>query len=397
VRIDWAEKNIFMNYDEPSKIVYDTEGQTIRLKIYETWDSNQAIYLDDTLTGTNRTGKGIIELWSTNPHGTPSTTVVNIYFVIVEIYDTSNRLIETRKLSYAYTRKGVTTLNVKDENNNDLVAQINYITIYNNERFFKTYYGSSLTVFYPISPEKTYVEVLKVMSKDKKYYLLDRLDRIAPTSGTYNIILKPRDEIIIYIDVELSNTVITTLMSIPGLSYLTSFLLSLGTTLFNYGLTIGNYVRRLLGLEDYYIVRAEKVSDSPPIIRLYYRTDIAPVVVVLVLGLAICGTIITWVIANAIRDMRVAELSYETQKVITERYTEYTRFITKVWEWAQTQPDPSKAFNEIVTNITPPPTPTDEAKNTIDPLTSTIDTLKNFLIMAVIIAVVIAIVSYLRK
>ena len=396
MRIEWAEKNIFMNYDEPAYIIYDTEGQTVRLKIYEIWDSNQAIYVDDTATSTNRSGKSMLRLWSTNPRGTPSTTVVNIYFVTVEIYDTSNRLIETRKLSYAYTRKGVTTLNVKDENNNALVSQINYVTIYNNERFFKTYYGTSITIPYPDNPTQTYLEVVKVV-KDKKYYLLDRLNRIAPSAGTYNIKLLPKSEIIIYMDVELSNTVISTLLSIPGLNYLTSFLLSLGTTLFNYGLTIGNYVGRLLSLEDYYIVRAEKISDNPPVIRLYFRTDIAPILVVLILGLAVVGTVITWIVMSAIRDMRVAELSYETEKVITQRYTEYARFITEVWEWAQTQADPSKAFNEIVTNITPPPTPTDEAKNTIDPLTSTIETLKSFLLMAVVVAVVLALITYLRK
>jgi len=202
---------------------------------------------------------------------------------------------------------------------------------------------------------------------------------------------------IVYMDVAITNEIIEKLMSIPGLNYLTSFLLSLGVNLFNYGLTIGNYIRRLLGLEDYYIVRAEKVSDSPPVIRLYFRTDIAPILVVLVLGLAICGTIIAWVVANAIRDMRVAELTYQTEQVITQRYTEYYKFMTEALVWAQTQPDPTKAFNEIVSNITPPPTPTDEAKETKDSLTSTIEQLKSFLYLAVVIAVILAVVSYLRK
>jgi hypothetical protein len=106
MRIDWAEKNIFMNYDEPARLVYDTEGATLRFKIYESWDSNQAIYLDDTITNTNRTGKGILNLWSTNPHGTPPTTTVSIYTVTVEVYDTSNKSIETKKLRICLHEEG---------------------------------------------------------------------------------------------------------------------------------------------------------------------------------------------------------------------------------------------------------------------------------------------------
>jgi len=397
MRIDWAEKNIFMNYDEPARLVYDTEGATLRFRIYETWDSNQAIYVDDTATNTNRTGKGILDLWSTNPHGTPSSTTVNIYTITIEVYDASNRLLETRKLSYAYTRKGVTYIYVKDENNQDLIAQINYVTVYNNDRYFRTYSGTFITIPYPDNPTQSYLEILSVKSRDRKYYMIDRFDRIGTGAGTYNIKLAPRDKIIVYMDVTITNDIITKLMSIPGLNYVTSFLINLGINILNFGLVIGNYIRELLGLKDYYVVKAEKISDNPLVIRFYYRTDIAPLLAVIILGSIICGTIITWVIATAIRDMRVAEMTYETQKVITERYTQYTKLVDKVIDFCKTQPDSQKCYNEIIPTITQPNTGSDEAKNTQDSLTATIETLKQFLYIAVVIAVILAVISYLRK
>ena len=393
MKVDWWLKNLYTTQYDYMYIQYDTEGSVVRLKIYE--EGLEQPFIDDTSTNTNRSGRDVIAVVSPLPHLPPTTGIV-FYTVVVEVYDTNNVLRETHRLKYAMSAQNLVTLNFKDEKGNTMISYVAYVTTYNNEKYFRVSYYGTLTFPYPAFPSKSYVEFIRV-DGDKKYYYLDRIDRICTGAGTYNITLKPKKEIVIYIDVELSNTIINQLMSIPGLNYLTNFLLSLGTNLFNFGLTIGNYVKRLLGLEDYYVIKAEKVSDSPPIIRLYFRTDIAPILVVLILGLAVAGTAITWIVMSAIRDMRVAELTYQTEQVITQRYTEYIAFTNKVWEWAQTQPDPPKAFNEIISNITPPPTGSDEAKNTIDPLASTIETLKSFLLIAVVVAVVIAVVSYLRK
>lgn len=395
VKVVWVEKNIFMNYDEPARVMYDMEGSTGRFKIYEVYDSNQAIYVDDTVTGTNRTGKGIIQLWSENPHGTPPSNTIAVYEVIVEVYDTLNVLKETLRLKYAYTRKDIVTINVKDEKNADLTADITFLMAYNNEGFFKRYYGASTTVPLPIDPTKAYLEILGV--REQKYYMIERFDRIATVPGTYSISIKPRDEIIVYTDIEINNTVINTLMSIPGLSYLTSFLLNISIQLINYGLVIGNYIRELLGLRDYYVIKVEKVSDSPLVLRFYYKTDIAPIIVVLILGLATIGGIITWIIANAIRDIRVAEITYETQKVIADTYNQYIAYRNKVLEFCNEQADPAKCQTEILSTVTPPPVASDTAKENQDSLTATIDQLKTFLIIAVIGGIILAVVSYMRK
>jgi Fe-S-cluster formation regulator IscX/YfhJ len=302
-----------------------------------------------------------------------------------------------RSLEYAYTRKGVTTIYVKDENQQDLIAQINYVTIYNNERYFRTYSGTFITIPYPDDPTQSYLEILSMKARDRKYYMIDRFDRIGMGAGTYNIKLAPRDEIIVYMDVTITNDIISKLMSIPGLNYVTSFLINLGINMLNFGLVIGNYIRELLGLKDYYVVKAEKINDNPLVIRFYYRTDIAPILAVIILGSIICGTIITWIIATAIRDMRVAEMTYETQKVITERYIQYTKLVDKVIDFCQTQPDPQKCYNEIIPTITQPNTGSDEAKDTQDDLMKTIEMLKQFLLIAVVIGVVLAVISYLRK
>jgi len=396
VKVVWAYKNIFMNYDEPAYITYDTEGATARFKIYETWDSNQAIYLDDTATNTNRSGKGVLQLWSENPHGTPPTGTIAVYEVIIEVYDTLNVLKQTLRLKYAYTRKDIVTINIKDEKNTDLPANIHYLMVYNNEGFFKTYYGATMTLPSPPEPSKAYLEILRI--KDSlKYYMIDRFDRIATAPGTYNVSIKPRDKIVTYFDVEINNTVINTLMSIPGLSYVTSFLFNITLQLYNYGLVIGNYIKDLLGLRDYYVVKVEKVSDSPLVLRFYYETDIAPILVVLILGLAIAGTVIAWIITAGIRDIRVAEITYETQKLITESYNQYIALKSKVLDYCKEQPDPAKCNTEIMSTITPPPISNNNAKENQDDLTKTIETLKSFLILAIVVGVVLAVVSYLRK
>jgi hypothetical protein len=397
VRIDWAEKNIFMNYDEPARLVYDTEGATLRFKIYETWDSNQAIYLDDTITNTNRTGKGILDLWSTNPHGTPPTNAISIYTITVEVYNVNNQLLEMKKLKYMYSRKDLTRIYVKDENGNSLIAQINYLTIYDNDKYFRTYYGDNMTLPYPsYDNTKAYLEIYRIISSDKKYYTIARIDRIIPNAGTFNIIMKPSTDIIVYFDIEINNDIINKLFAIPGIGYIASFLMSRLLQLQNFGFAIAGYVLKLLGIKDYYVVRVEKISDTPLVFRFYYRSDPNPILIVLIVGI-IGATIASWVMWNAIRDIAVARITYETQKVITERYRHYKELVDNVLDFCKTQPDPQKCFNDIVVTITPPDTGTDEAKDTQDDLMKTIETLKQFLYIAVVIAVILAVISYLRK
>jgi hypothetical protein len=397
MRVDWLNKNIFMNYDEPAQLFYDTEGATVKLKIYETWDSNQAIYVDDIAQNVTRTGKGVIDLWSTNPHGTPPADSITIYTITVEVYNVNNQLIEMKKLKYMYSRKDLTRIYVKDENGNSLIAQINYLTIYDNDKYFRTYYGDNMTLPYPsYDNTKAYLEIYRIISHDRKYYTIARIDRIIPNAGTFNIIMKPSTDIVVYFDVEINNDIINKLFAIPGIGYIASFLISGLLQLQNFGFAIAGYVLKLLGIKDFYVVRVEKISDTPLIFRFYYRSDPNPILIVIIVGI-IGATIASWVMWNAIRDIAVAKITYETQKVITERYRHYTNLINEAMKFCQNQPDPSKCLNDITTTITPPDTGTDEAKDMQDDLTKTIETLKQFLFIAVVIGVVLAVISYLRK
>jgi len=395
VKVDWARRNIFMNVDDRAMLVYDTEGKTVRLKAYEVWDSNQAIYFDDTIMGTNREGKGVVDLWTTLTHPIP-TNAYAVWTLIVEIYDTNNNLLETRKLKYMISRKDVTKINIKDENNNSLSAQINYLMIYENEKYFITYYGDNMSFPYPPDNTKAYLEIYRIISTDKKYYTISRIDRILTSPGTYNIIMKPSTDIVVYFDVEINNDIINKLFAIPGIGYITSFLISRLLQLQNFGFAIANYVLNLLGIKGWYVVGVEKISDSPLVFRFYYRTDPNPLLIIIVVGI-ISATIASWVMWNAIRDIAVAKIKYETQKVITERYRHYKELIDNILDFCKNQSDPQKCFNDIVVTITPPDTGTDEAKDTQDSLTTTIETLKQFLILAVVVAVVVSVVSYLRK
>jgi hypothetical protein len=395
VRVDWAGRNIFMNVDDRAMLVYDTEGKTVRLKAYEVWDSNQAIYFDDTIMGTNREGKGVVDLWTTLTHPIP-TDAYAVWTLIVEIYDTNNTLLETRKLKYMISRKDVTTINIKDENNNSLPAQINYLMIYENEKYFNTFYGDNMSFPYPPDNTKAYLEIYRIISTDKKYYTISRIDRILASPGTYNIIMKPSTDIVVYFDVQIDNAIINKLFAVPGIGYIASFLVNRMLTLQNFGFAIAGYVLKLLGIKGWYVVGVEKISDSPLVFRFYYRTDPNPLLIIIVVGI-IGATIASWVMWNAIRDIAVAKITYETQKVITERYRHYKELIDNILDFCKNQPDPQKCFNDTVVTITPPDTGTDEANDTQDSLTATIETLKQFLILAVVVAVVMGVVSYLRR
>jgi large-conductance mechanosensitive channel len=208
--------------------------------------------------------------------------------------------------------------------------------------------------------------------------------------------MKPSTDIVVYFDVEINNDIINKLFAIPGIGYIASFLISRLLQLQNFGFAIAGYVLKLLGIRDFYVVRVEKISDSPLIFRFYYRSDPNPILIVIIVGI-IGATIASWVMWSAIRDIGVATITYKTQEVITQRYIHYTNLINEVIDFCKTQPDPSKCFNNITTTITAPETGTDEAKNTQDSLTATIETLKQFLILAVVVAVVVGVVSYLRR
>ncbi|MEM2262120.1 MAG: hypothetical protein QXK24_06685, partial [Ignisphaera sp.] len=218
VKVSWVDKNIFTAYDMPAYITVDA-GYTHRLKVYE---SETIIYVDDTVTGTNRPATPYeVRVWETNPHGTPPQTP-SIYNVYVDIFDTNNVLKERITLKYMYGA-GKYSLNIVDENNNPFEAQIYYCVRTSGDVFVVNYYGSNISIV-DRGVNDLIIEIVR-NKENKKYYMV----ALNPTLYTNTVIrLSPRDKFIIKVtyDVSMFN-------NIPILKDIYNFLMWLGTNVTN--------------------------------------------------------------------------------------------------------------------------------------------------------------------
>jgi len=385
VRVAFSGRNIFRAIDEPAYLYVDTEGRTVRLKVYEYIEETTAIYIDDTVTGTNRTGVLELQLWSTNPHGPPPSTWWGLYDVIVEVYDTENKLIERRLLGYAYTNYNPKTVEFRDEKGSYVTGAVAYYVLLDG----KVYYiiDHSAMLVFPAPPPgyetRGYVEFT---SFNPKFYYMDRLDRILKAIGEASgiaITVRPMDRVTVAVEYDLS--ALSALVNVPIIGEFIKFILWLGVNAVNYGLVIGEWLLRRLGVGGWMPVGCELVSTSPVVIRIYYETDVSPLVVAIVLG-AIAGAVL---LALFIRDMYVKGKEYEYRALLAETYRQYYEIVSKVWEYAKTQPNPTEVYTKVVSQIPVPQTNVPNAKEETDSLSKTIEQLKAIVVLVIVAAIAV--------
>ena len=104
----------------PLYLHYDFGDKNYRLKVFE----ETTVYVDDTATGTNRTGTGEIKLYDTYPFTIPASLTRRS--ITVEIYDTNNVKRRTLTLDY-YAGRTRVYVNYRDARTNTPV--IGYITV----------------------------------------------------------------------------------------------------------------------------------------------------------------------------------------------------------------------------------------------------------------------------
>jgi hypothetical protein len=392
VKVDWATRNIYTSYDMPGYIYLDTENVQVRLKVYEVYDSTQAIYIDDTLTGTNRSGQQIIKIWNTNVHGNPSSTPA-IYSVIVEIYDTNNKLIETRTLKYKYVSSN-TVLFFKKQDNTDLIGIINYV---DSEGYFIHYYGGSISLYYD---PNAYIEFLR---QQGKYYFIGKLSRVIQSPGTYNVTITPSPDgyVHYYIDIKIDNQLLSWIFNTPVISQFADFILWLNINVESYLLYVTSRLLERIGLMNYRIDKVEVVSKSPFTLRIYLSQDISTALLIgIIVGALAAGILIGLIAGGYIVDIVYSIERIVALKITQETYNQYTDLVMKVIEFCNSKygnnpSDVQKCLDDLLSKINPPTTSTlntiteiENLQKKIKEIEAEVDKWRTIAIISIMIAIV---------
>ncbi|MEO0133024.1 MAG: hypothetical protein ABIK73_08870 [candidate division WOR-3 bacterium] len=375
VKVSWVKKNIFTSWDMPAYITIDA-GYTHRLKVYE---SETIIYVDDTVTGTNRPATLYeVRVWETNPHGTPPQTPA-IYNLYVDVYDTNNVLKERITLKYMYGA-GKYRINIVDENNNTFEAQIYYCIRTSSDVFADSYYGSNISIV-DRGVNDLILEIIRVRD-GKKYYMISK----NPTLYTNTTItLYPKSEFIIKVvyDVSMFN-------NIPGLKQLYNFIMWLGTRIYNVLIPLAQSITNLLGIP----LPIVKVEYDNGLLIVYYVNDPIPILPIII---AIVAGALGITIALVVRDILVSETTYKIEQLVHDSYTQYLNIIKEIKDFASTTPNPEQTFIDLISKITPPQVSTKDTKSTLDQKDNMISQLKDMLMLAIGGAIVIAVLLMVKK
>jgi len=297
VKVRFHKCNIFLRQDQPAYIELDPEGMTVRLKVYE----GAVTYLDDTATGTNRSTYQVIQIWSTNPsplHPSPLGRMV-----IVEVYDTSNNLLEKHRLPYLYGQK-YKSIPIIDENGNPLGCDI-AVTVY---PFYYCIYNSGYIdiPWNSDTEDRQIYEVYNVISK--KYYFIGRVDTIENLS---QLQLYPVEKVTIRVDYDASVIPLSNLLSIGGsLPYVKNFINSFHSLVLSNTVWLARAISSATGI-NLPIVKVEYHSETNTI-SVYYEQDPIPLIVQIILyalaiGAGIAIIINLPAILDIIKNMAITE------------------------------------------------------------------------------------------
>ena len=351
VKVEWSNRSIFTSYDMPAYLYLDTEGRTVRLKVYEEYEGGIAVYLDDTATGTDRAGQMLVKVWDTNVHGEPPTTPA-IYEIVVEVYDTGNRLVESKRLRYKYVRSN-TVLFFKKPDGTDLIGIINYV---DTQGFFIHHYGNAISLYYEAD---AYIEFLR---QESKHYYIGKLGRVVSAPGAYNVIVYPsRDGYIhFYMDIKITSDLLRWAFDTPGVSQFSEFILKLSAKATELAMYVASRILWKAGLSDVRIDKVEVVSTEPLVIRIHASQDAKAIA----LAVVVVGALAVGILVGLIAGGYVVDIVYSMERVValkvTEQvYTQYTNLVSMVIDYCTRTYSGNKemidkCIDELLSKITPP-------------------------------------------
>jgi hypothetical protein len=277
VKVAFYRCNIFLSQNTPAYLELDTKGVTVRLKVYE----GAVTYIDDTATGTNRTGYQVIQIWSTNPfplHPSPLGRMV-----IVEVYDTSNNFIEKHRLPYLYGQK-YRSIPIVDENGNPLTCDV-AVTVY--PFYYCMYSGSYVDI--PWSSEAEDRQIYEVYNTvNKKYYFIGMVNAIESLS---QLQLYPVKKVRVRVDYDASVIPLSNLLSLGGsLPYVKDFINNFYSLVLSNTVWLARAISSVTGI-DLPIAGVEYHSETNTI-SVYYEQDPIPLVVKIILFALGVGAVI---------------------------------------------------------------------------------------------------------
>jgi hypothetical protein len=268
--------------------------------------------------------------------------------------------------------------------------------------------------------EKTYIEFF-TEKNGRKYYILGKTTEIIkqyPGTEPVRIMLFPLNEIIISIDIELNKDVIS-----EADRWCRTIYIGQGETeticfsdlvkdqsgnlkpdeIDKIKSQIISELNNLIGLKWTYI-GARRIDTY--VWRFYFVTDPTPIVwilITIIVGIITAGVVL-YTYIKSIRDMRVAQISYDIIQAYREMYNEYLNAKNKIIDTCKelyTNPnDVERCIQQNASLITPPNIPLDKLISTINDQQgkiSELEQLKNLLMMGLVGAIIITVLSLAKR
>ena len=337
VKITWRDRNYFPSSDVPGWLEVDTEGATIRLRIYD----DVGDYIDDTLTNTNRTGRFYLQIWSTNPHSASQLTPIKL---TVDIFDTTNHLIEERALFYLIGPPA-RQITARFPDGTIATPQYVYVSEYQNPRFNILSSGAVGVIDIPVN--NGWIEMVSYRS-GQKYYLIGNVQNIPD-----NPVMFQGDKFDVTITFKVDANVLKTVFHIPGAQYFDSvidtFYNAFVATPANYADWIAVTLMQKLGI-NLPIKKTETYSSGGTVyVKVTVEQDIAWTLIVF---LIIAGIIALYYIRDIIQSIETSQATIQQYKSMADIEQSKYQTVQKLLDIINQLPEgeKEKALNELMTS-----------------------------------------------
>jgi len=397
VKVEWLYTNYFANYDQPAWIMVDTAGQTVRLKIYDSVGS----YVDDTLSGTNRTGQFMLRVWTTNPRGNISNLITDILHI--DVYDTSNRLIDKKTLSYVYGRyvKQITFYYPDGFTATPLVVwggDFNGIPVFGQI--------TTSTVALPVTSGLIEAYVYSAI-RGGKFYFIGRIEKVTDRIT----LIGPGERYDVTLRIRVTRDVLSFLFNIPGFEHVAGFIdyffAQFVARPMSFAYSLVTAIMNRIGIT----LPAKKIDVDGTDILVTYEQDIALEVAVF---FALVGLVGLYYLTQIVHDISVtmtAQAEAEKAKAIAQTYENVVKqqenTLKTALEYASQIQDPverDKAISQILSSPLVNPsnytsglgTALQQANTQSQQLQQQMDQMKTMMYIAVGVAIVALILSIKR-
>jgi len=343
VKVEWVTTNYFANYDQPATIYVDTAGQTIKLKIYD----SVTTYIDDTLSGTTRSGQFMLQVWRQNPRGNINNLITDILHV--EIYAVNGVLLEHKSLNYVYG-KSVKQITFYYPDGYTATPISAWSGVYNGIPVFGQYNATVIDLPITSGIIEAYIHS---EIHGGKFYFMGRIEKVTDKIT----LLGPSERFDVTWRISITKDVLGFLFNIPGFDHVAGFIdyffaqFVAQPASFAYSLVAAIFNRIGINLP----IKSIQVDGSD--ILVTYEQDIMWELVVF---LVVAGVIALPYIAQIVHDISVAittQSQTDRDKAIAQTYQnvvqQQQQTLKTALDYANQIPDPTeraKAISQIVSS-----------------------------------------------